>query len=484
MSTADLFWARPSLLFVIPYERSSGSKIPYTLFFMPFVPTRSILLVEDDDANRESVSKILTKEGYRVIEAQEGRKALDYLRREDIDLLITDFKMPMMDGMDLLKACRVIKPNVDVVLMTAHGTIETAVEAIKEGAYDFIPKPFKKATLLRIIEKCLEKRALVHENLRLRQELERYQTQKELIGQSHSMRYVLDMVNQVAPSSATVLLQGESGTGKEVVAGAIHRQSPRADGPFVKVSCAAIPETLLEAELFGYEKGAFTGALARKEGRFELADGGTLFLDEIGEVSQTVQVKLLRVLQEGEFERLGGTVTLQCNVRVIAASNRNLEEAVREKRFREDLFYRLNVITLTVPPLRTRKEDIPLLIDHFLHIYSAKNKKSISGFDDQAMEVLMNYSWPGNVRELENMIERAVVLTKGPKLSVTDLPESILKKPKAEGDRISVPIGMPIDEVETILIQETLARVGGDKTLAAKLLGIAPRTVYRKLEGS
>ena len=440
-------------------------------------------MVEDDEANRTLVTTILTKENYRVLEAKEGREALDLLRKEPIDLILTDFRMPEMDGMDLLKAARKLKPHIDVILMTAHGTIETAVEAMKEGAYDFVPKPFKRATLLRIIEKNLEKLALVRENERLREELARYNTQKEIIGQSSATRHVLEMVTQVASSSSTVLLHGESGTGKELVAEAIHRQSPRVDRPFVKVSCAALPETLLEAELFGYEKGAFTGALGKKEGRFELADGGTLFLDEIGEISPTVQVKLLRVLQEGELERLGGTQTIKCDVRIVAASNRNLEEAVKEKSFREDLFYRLNVITISVPPLRSRKEDIPILIEHFLKIHAVKNNKPVSTFNTEAMNLLSNYGWPGNVRELENTVERAVVLSKYPKLTLSDLPESVKQAPTAQGDQIPIPIGMPLDEVEAILIRETLNRAGGDKTLAAKLLGVAPRTIYRKLEG-
>jgi two-component system response regulator HydG len=445
-------------------------------------PTRTILLVEDDDANRESVAAILSREGYRVVPAKDGREALDLLRRETVDLIVTDFVMPQMDGMELLKASRALRPDLEVVLMTAHGTIESAVEAMKEGAYDFIAKPFKRATLLKVLGNCFEKRALVRENLKLREELARYRTQSEIQGRSSGIRHVLDTIAQVAPSSATVLIQGESGTGKELVAEAIHRQSPRSRGPFVKVSCAAIPETLLEAELFGHEKGAFTGAVARKEGRFELADGGTIFLDEIGEVPPAVQVKLLRVLQEGEIERLGGTRTLRCDVRVIAASNRNLEEEVREKRFREDLFYRLNVVTITVPPLRARRDDIPALASHFVRTCAAKNQKALSGFDDEAMKILTDYGWPGNVRELENVVERAVVLAKGGVLGAGDLPETLRGGPAAEGDRVPIPIGMPLDEVEALLIRETLKRTGNDKTLAAKMLGIAVRTIYRKTE--
>ena len=446
--------------------------------------TKTILLAEDDDANRESVTQILIKEGYQVVQAKDGLEALDILRKEDIDLVLTDFKMPAMDGMDLLKAAKVVKKDVDVVLMTAHGTIETAVEAIKEGAYDFIPKPFKRATLLRVIEKNLERQDLLEENQRLRGELERYQVKNEIIGQSDAIEHLRDMISQVASSSSTVLIQGESGTGKELVAGAIHRQSSRNNGPFIKVNCAAIPETLLEAELFGHERGAFTGAVSRKKGRFEIANGGTIFLDEIGEVSPAIQVKLLRVLQEGEFERLGGTKTIRCDLRILAASNRDLEEAVKGKVFREDLFYRLNVIRITIPSLRSRSSDIPVLLDHFLKVYAAKNQKNISGFDDEAMKLLLQYRWPGNVRELENLVERATVLCKGKRLTVGDIPENITATPAVEGDRVPIPIGMPLEEVERLLIKETLKRSDGDKTLAAKLLGIAPRTIYRKLDAS
>ncbi len=443
--------------------------------------SRLILLVEDDEANRMTVRAILEKAGYRVLEAKDGREGLDVFRQEEVDLILTDLKMPDMDGIELLKAARLVKSDVDVILMTAHGTVETAVEAMKEGAYDFIAKPFKRATLLRIVEKVLEKRTLLAENLRLRQELGKYQTNHQIIGQSFGHRKLLDLIEQVAPSSATVLIEGESGTGKELVAEAIHNQSPRARKKFIKVSCAAIPETLLEAELFGYEKGAFTGALARKEGRFELAHEGTLFLDEVSEISPAIQVKLLRVLQEGEFERLGGTKTLHCDVRILAASNQNLETAVQEKRFREDLFYRLNVIRVDIPPLRSRQEDIPLLANHFLRMYAAKNDKTIANLEETAIEKLLRYPWPGNIRELENVIERATVLCKGNQLTLSDLPEGLSDVPQAQNDEIPIPIGMPLSEVEAILIRETLKRTEGDKNLTAKMLGVAPRTIYRKI---
>lgn len=453
---------------------------------MPFlsnwaVPQKTILLVEDDDSNRSSVSLILKQAGYEVVEASNGHEALGLLRKKDVDLILSDLRMPLVDGMDLLKTAQLIKPHIDVIIMTAHGTIENAVEAIKEGAFDFLAKPFKKATLLRTVEKNLERRSLVRENMQLKEALKKYESYKGIIGKSAAIRHVLDMISQVASSSATVLIQGESGTGKELVAEAIHRSSSRASEPFVKLSCSAIPDTLLEAELFGYEKGAFTGAQQRREGRFEHANHGSLFLDEIGELSPATQVKLLRVLQEGEFERLGSNASIRCDVRILAASNRNLEEAVKEGLFREDLFYRLNVITLTLPPLRSRKEDIPLLLDYFIHVYADKNKKSVTEFDPEALKQLMNYSWPGNVRELENAVERAVVLSKQPILTLDLLSENIRASPVMEGDALRIPLGMPLDEVERLLIKETLKKTDGDKNLAAKLLGIAPRTVYRKL---
>jgi two-component system response regulator HydG len=390
--------------------------------------------------------------------------------------------MPKLSGQELLRAAKTIAPDVEVIMITGHGTVEDAVEAMKEGAYDFITKPFKRVQLERTIRRAAEKQALVIQNRRLQQRLGELQEAGQIVGASPAMRKTLDLVRQVAPSTATVLLQGESGTGKEVIAGALHQWSPRRERPLVKVSCAALPETLLESELFGHERGAFTGAVARKEGRFELADGGTLFLDEVGELTPPMQTKLLRILQEGEFERLGGTRTLRADVRLVAATNADLAALVREKRFREDLFYRLNVITISLAPLRERQEDIPLLAHHFLRRFAAKNGKAVGGFDEEALDILQSYAWPGNVRELENVVERAVVLTRTPLVTPADLPEALTGSEQA-ARHLVISIGTPLEEVEDRLIGETLRYTKGDKTLAAKLLGIATRTIYRRMKG-
>jgi two-component system response regulator HydG len=370
---------------------------------------------------------------------------------------------------------------VEVILITGHGGIEDAVAAMKEGAYDFLTKPFKRAALQKAVEKALEKQHLLQQNRALRRQLEDVMLQGAIIGTAPAMRRVLDLVAQVAPSNATVLILGESGTGKELIADALHRGSARREGPCIKVNCAALPETLLESELFGHEKGAFTGAAARKEGRFELAHGGTLFLDEIGDLSPATQAKLLRVLQDGTFERLGGTKTLKVDVRIVTATNKDLEGEVKAGRFREDLFYRLNVISIVVPPLRDRREDIPLLAQHFVQRYAQRNAKAVEGLAREALDLLAAYHWPGNVRELENVIERAVVLARDAWIGPRDLPEAI-SAVAPEARAITIAIGTPLEEVEQRLIEETLQHTGGDKTLAAKLLGITSRTIYRKLK--
>jgi two-component system response regulator HydG len=442
----------------------------------------TILIVDDEDPLRASLVKTLRKEGYEVLEAPDGETALELIRREPVSVVLTDLKMPGMDGVQLLKAIKAISPEVEVILMTAYGTIETAVEAMREGAYDYIEKPLRRAEVLKTVANAMERQVLLMENRYLHQQLQDARGVKRIIGQSEPMRRVMEIVQQVAPSSATVLIEGESGTGKEVIANAIHYSSPRRDKPFIKVSCAALPETLLESELFGYERGAFTGAEKRKPGRFELADGGTLFLDEIGLMPLHLQVKLLRVLQEHEFERLGGTQTIKVDVRLIAATNVDLAEAVRNGLFREDLFYRLNVINIKLPPLRERKEDIPLLVDHFIRLYSEKNSKPLRGISKHAMAALIRYNWPGNVRELENVIERAVVLSKDEVIDEGDLPRHIVEQ-EEEPRTITIPIGTTMDEVERIVIEETLKHTKGNKMLAAKLLGISYRTIYRKLNG-
>ena len=442
------------------------------------IPT--ILIVEDDTENRAAMVKVLEGAGYKTLETDNGQQALDLIHEEDVDILVTDLRLPIMDGVELLKRAKAASQEIEVIMITGHGTVEIAVEAIKEGAYDFITKPVKKAQLLRAVEKAGEKQYLSRENRELRQQLNQTGTRR-IIYSGSEMRDIARMVEQVAPSTATVLITGDSGTGKEVVADAIHTASPRRLKPMIKVSCAALPETLLEAELFGYEKGAFTGANARKEGRFELANGGTLFLDEIGEVAPSVQVKLLRVLQDGKFERLGGTRTIDADVRIIAASNKDLHKEVEEKRFREDLFYRLNVVTIQVPSLRERKGDIQLLAMHFLKLYADKNNKPIEGFSEEAMLALSSYDWPGNVRELENAIERAVVFTNGKLIPLSVLPQSVSAFAESRHS-LTFKIGTPLRELERKAIDITLQHTRGDKNMAARLLGIATRTIYRHLE--
>lgn len=440
----------------------------------------NIVIVEDDVENRTAMLKVLQGAGYDPAETDNGQSGLDYILENDVDILITDLRLPVMDGVELLKKAKAAAQDIEVILITGHGTVEVAVEAIKEGAYDFITKPIKKAHLLRAVEKAAEKQYLSKENRELKSQLSQTNSRR-LIYASTEMRNIARMVEQVAPSTATVLITGESGTGKEVVADAIHAASPRRLKPVIKVSCAALPETLLEAELFGYEKGAFTGANARKEGRFELANGGTLFLDEIGEISQAVQVKLLRVLQDGKFERLGGTRTIDADVRIIAATNKDLHREVEEKRFREDLYYRLNVINIRIPSVRERKDDIQLLALHFLKMYVDKNNKQIEGFSEDALLALTSYDWPGNVRELENAIERAVVFTNGKTVPLSVLPQAVSAFAEARHS-LNFKIGTPLRELEKKAIEITLQHTRGDKNLAARLLGIATRTIYRHLE--
>jgi len=442
----------------------------------------TLLVADDDPGLRESLERTLTREGYRVVLASDGRAALERVQAGGVDLILTDLRMPGITGLELLRAAKAIAPDVDVVLLTAFGTVEHAVSAMKEGAYDFLTKPFRREQLLKLVAKALERRALINTNRELQRQLEALRGPRTAIGMSPAFRRMITLVEQVADSEATVLIQGESGSGKELVARMIHEGSPRRAQAFVAVNCAALPETLLESELFGYEKGAFTGAAGRKEGRFELADGGTLFLDEVADLSVVTQPKILRVLQEGEFERLGGTRSLRVDVRVVAASNQDLAQMVRDKRFREDLYYRLNVITVTVPPLRDRHEDVRVLAEHFLRLYAAKNNRKLDGFTPEALERLESYRWPGNVRELENVIERSVVLARGNRIGAEDLPTEVGGVKPPPRDALLALIGTPLDEIERRILDETLRITGGNKTQAAKLLGIDVRTVARKLE--
>ncbi len=449
-----------------------------------------VLVVDDEPAIVESLSKIFKREGMTVLSATDGDAGLEALRKHRVGVLLTDLMMPQTSGMDLLRAAKTIAPETEVVLMTAYGTVETAVDAMKEGAYDFVTKPLKRAHVVRIVRNALEKQSLLVENRTLKAQLAEKRS-RAIIGTSLAWRRTMDIVMQAAPSEATVLLLGESGTGKELLARAVHENSTRAKGPFIAVNCAAIPESILEAELFGYEKGAFTGAATARDGRFEAAHGGTLFLDEIGEISRHVQVKLLRVLQEGEIERLGASgKPRRIDVRIVAATNVDLAGEVKAGRFREDLFYRLNVIPVGVPPLRDRRDDISLLAQHFVQVYADKNGKPITGCAQAAVERLTDYAWPGNVRELENAIERAVVLTRAnhPVIDEDALPREIREaRPGSTSlgaaSALTFPIGMPLAEIEMQVIHETLRHTRGDKRLTAKLLGIATRTIYRRLEG-
>jgi two-component system response regulator HydG len=441
----------------------------------------TVLVVDDERSNVESLEKIFQREGMRVLSAPDARHALELVRTHRVHVVLTDLMMPGTTGLELLRAIRQVAPDVEVVLMTAYGSVETAVSAMRDGAYDFVEKPLKRVSIVKSVRKAAEKQKLVAENQSLRDEIKRL-ARREIVGSSQALRRVIDVATQAAPSQATVLVLGESGTGKELLARYIHERSARARGPFIAVNCAAIPETILESELFGHEKGAFTGATGRKEGRFAKASGGTLFLDEIGELSWSVQVKLLRVLQEGEYEPLGGN-THKADVRIVAATNRDLVAEVSAGRFREDLFYRLNVIAITAPPLRARREDIPLLVDHFLGLYCAKNGRPRLHPTRGVLDRLAEYAWPGNVRELENVIERAVVLSRDETFGEGDLPDHVATSAPSAPTQLAFEIGTPLDEIELRVIRDTLRHTRGDKSVAAQLLGISTRTIYRKLDG-
>ena len=444
----------------------------------------SILVVEDGKSQREMLRDFLREEEYDVSEASNGDDALRQVEKNYFDLLLLDYKMPGLDGMEVLEEVKHISPEIDVVMMTAYGTIETAVECMKAGAADYIIKPIELLELLILIERISERRTLIKENKILREELRNKGiTTDQIIYQGPAMDELINLAGRVANSNATILIQGESGTGKELIARLIHTLSPRSEKPMITINCAALPENLLESELFGHEKGTFTGASQRRIGRFEEADGGTLFLDEIGDLSPPVQVKLLRFLQEREFQRLGGNRTIRSDVRVISATNQDLETKVKEGTFREDLFYRLNVVAVDIPPLRERKEDLSPLIDHFLKHFANENRKRIDSISPQSKDLLLKYDYPGNVRELENIIERAVVITRESVISDADLPFS-LNSPRADQEGIMIRGTMKesVEALERQMIRKAMQETSNHQTRAAGLLGISERMLRYKLK--
>ncbi len=434
-----------------------------------------ILVVDDEAIVRESLRDWLSDAGYQVFTAENGLKALEIIEKERLGIVIADLMMPGMDGIELMKRAKAIQSNIEVIIITAYASIPSAIAAMKEGAYDYIEKPFCPERAELLVKKLAEHQQLVEENLSLRQKLgDQYQFEN-MIAKSSKMQRVIEVIKIVAKSNATVLIIGESGTGKEVVARAIHSQSHRGSKPFVAVSCAALPESLLESELFGYEKGAFTGAYAQKKGKFEFANRGTLFLDEVGEMSANIQVHLLRVLEEKEFTRVGGNEPIKADVRVISATNKDLRKAIASGEFREDLYYRLNVVTIELPPLRERKEDIPLLAQHFLNKFALENQKKVDGFSPEATEFLLNYDWPGSVRELENAIERAVILAKDSLITIADLPQENLALAHP------APMGKNLKEVQKNHILKILTETGENFSEAARILGISRMTLYNKV---
>ncbi|GAB4288097.1 MAG: sigma-54 dependent transcriptional regulator [Coriobacteriia bacterium] len=442
---------------------------------------RRVLIADDEKNMRWVLRQAFESEGYEIVEAVDGKEALSAVADQIPDVMIVDHKMPAPDGMEVIRRLRAKGEQFPIIMLTAHGNIQGAVEAMKVGATEYLQKPFDLEELKLAVEKALKMSALAAEVDRLREELDREYDIEGIVAQDSTMLAVLETVQKVAPTSATVMIYGESGTGKELVARALHKLSSRAEKPFVSVSAGALPETLLESELFGYEKGAFTGAVTAKPGRFEMANGGTLFLDEIGDITAAVQVKLLRVLQERTFERLGGTRTIEVDVRVIAATNQDLQQLIADGEFREDLYYRLNVVPITLPPLRKRKGDIPLLVAHFMDKISAGEKR----LTPEAMQMLVDYQWPGNIRELENTIERIAILAHGPEITPEDLPAEVRVGVTSSGSGarcfVLPEAGVDLEEVEMDLIKQALDRTGGSAPKAAKLLGLTTKTLEARM---
>lgn len=439
-----------------------------------------ILTIDDEENIRNGLADNFELEGYEVKQAASGEEGLKLIDEGGIDLVITDLRMDGISGSEVVKRVCGEHPGIPIIVLTGHGSIDDATAALKAGAFDFLTKPLDLDHLNKIVKNALQGKILAEQNRELQAKLLKSQNGDEMVGKSDSLTRVRQMISRAAPSRASVLITGESGVGKELVARAIHDQSERAKGPFVVVHCAALSENLIESELFGFEKGAFTGAENLHKGRFELADGGTIFLDEIGEVNLATQVKLLRVLQEHKFERVGGEKSLEVDVRVVAATNRNLEEEVKAGKFREDLFYRLNVVRIEMPSLRERMDDIPLLMHSFLREFNIENKKNIKGFDKASKAAMIKYSWPGNIRELKNAVESAVVMCTGDEIKMEDLPRAL--RSQGEEKVITIPVGITMDEAEKIIIQENLAANKGNKSRTADVLGIGRKTLHRKLE--
>lgn len=446
----------------------------------------TILVVDDEKNYLVVLDALLSEEGYEVTTADSGVKALEILKESDLDLVLTDLKMPLMDGIELLENIKKINPDLPVIMMTAYGTIDTAIEAMKKGAYDYVTKPFQNEELKLNIRKAIGAYHLLMENRQLSQALGGRFQFDNIVGKSKPMLKIFELIEKVAVTRAAVLITGETGTGKELIAKAIHYNSPRWDKPFISVNCSALTETLLESELFGHEKGSFTGAISTKKGRFEMAHGGSLFLDEVGETSPSLQVKLLRTLQEMEFERVGGTKTLKVDVRIIAASNRDLKEEVQKENFREDLYYRLNVVHIKIPPLRDRPDDIPLLVSHFIDKFSKETGKSDITISPEAMKRIYNRKWPGNVRELEHIIERAIILCSGNVIQAGDLPEETPEAGETGSDLgklITLPTSLPqsLEAIEAKLIERALIQANYVHTHAADLLGIPRQLLEYKI---
>ncbi len=444
----------------------------------------NILVVDDDERMCSAVAKVLKAESYAPVCVNSGRDALDFLKGQYVPLVISDLLLPDLDGRALFKAARQLHPEIEMVMVTGHGSIEKAVEAMRLGAYDFIEKPVDSPALIKAVAKALEKQRLSSENRRLRHQLHGIRNLESLIGESPPIRAVKNLVRQIASTNVAVLIQGESGTGKEIVADAIHHISERADKPLLKISCAAIPEALLESELFGHERGAFTGAAATKPGKFELADGGTLLMDEIAEMSPQLQAKLLRVTQDGRFQRLGGTRDLQADVRLLAATHEDITARIALNQFRRDLYYRINTVVITMPALRERPEDIPILANHFLTRFSAEMRREVQFIAGGAIDQLLAHSWPGNVRELEHVMQRAVAITVGDTIQAFTFVEPARRpaassEPASDSSGVNIPIGTTVDEATRKLVQVTVEKCGGNKLQAARILGIPPRTMYR-----